>query len=326
MSHFLSTVTHRHFERIGSTNTELIHAIAGGTLDHSTHHLYTADHQTAGRGQHGRTWVSGADNVFLSLYVPLGKKAYQLHTLSGLLSLAVGLSLLDLPIIKTLNTARKKSALPPIGVKWANDIGYDAADGFKKLAGILIEPAFKKYDEKNTLAGVVIGVGLNVNHSPEIKDGLYQATCLKALIPNNDLSDFARPKMTAENETAFYHSINSSQTDASTLSAHALYTPMTNALLTAVMQCNSLFNPTALTDFITAFNHAHLLHNKQVQIFIQNNTTDIHTEGVCIGIGKTGELLLDNDGHTTPVFAGMAKRPNYPQSHDLTCSPFKENS
>lgn len=282
MSHFLTQVTHHHFNSIGSTNTELIRAITDSTHAHTTHHLYTADHQTAGRGQHGRVWVSGADNVFLSLYVPLGEQAYQLHTLSGLLSLAVGLSLLDLPIIKALNDQRNRTALPPIGVKWANDIGYDAADGFKKLAGILIEPVFKKYDEKNTLAGVVIGVGLNVNHSPEIKDGLYQATCLKEL------------------------------SDNLTLSAQALYIPMSNALLKAVQNCNELNHELALRKFMTEFNQAHLLQNKWVQIFIQNNTTDIHTEGVCVGIGKTGELLLDNDGHITPVFAGMAKRPNHP--------------
>lgn len=280
MSHFLTQVTHHHFNSIGSTNTELIRAITDSTHAHTAHHLYTADHQTAGRGQHGRVWVSGADNVFLSLYVPLGEQAYQLHTLSGLLSLAVGVSLVDLPIIKALNDQRNRTALPPIGVKWANDIGYDAADGFKKLAGILIEPVFKSLDKKNTLVGVVIGVGLNVNHAPVITDGLYQAAALADL--DKHLA----------------------------ITAHALYTPMTNALLTAVTRCNSLADPTALTDFITAFNHAHLLHGERVEIFIQNNTTDIHAEGVCVGIGKMGELLLDNNGHITPIFAGMAKRPN----------------
>lgn len=274
---FVTSTLHTHFDSTDSTNTQLIHAITDGAHSHITPHLYTASHQTAGRGQHGRTWVSGADNVFLSLYIPIGNGAYELNTLSGLLSLAVGYELANLPIIQNINTHRQTASLPPIGVKWANDVGFydDKAGFFKKLSGILIEPVFKKLD-KNTLVGVVIGVGLNVNNSPVIKDGLYQATCLK------ELSDV---KTTAQD----------------------LYIPMANAIFQAVEICNHCKKPMYLQNFIDKFNASHLLTDKLIHIFMQNNMTDIYAKGRCIGIGNQGELLLNDNGDIKPIFAGMAK-------------------
>lgn len=278
MPNFLTATLHTHFDITDSTNTQLIHAITNGTHPHTIPHLYTASHQTAGRGQHGRTWVSGADNVFLSLYVPMGQGAYELHTLSGLLSLVIGFHLVNMPIIQTINAHRQTNGLPPIGVKWANDMGfYDDKTGiFRKLAGILIEPVFKKLNDKNTLVGVVVGVGLNVNNSPMIKDGLYQAACL------NELSD-----------------INTYAQD--------LYIPMTNTILEAIQICNHCKKPIFLQNFIKKFNADHLLTNKLIHIFIQNNMTDIYAKGKCIGIGSAGELLLNDGGDIKPIFAGMAK-------------------
>lgn len=283
MPNFLTATPHTHFDTTDSTNTQLIHAITDGTHPRTTPHLYTADHQTVGRGQHGRTWVSGADNVFLSLYVPIGQGEFELHQLSGLLSLAVGYQLAQLKIIQTINQTRTENNLPPIGVKWANDVGFydDEVGFFKKLAGILIEPVFKKLD-KNTLVGVVIGVGLNVNNSPIIKDGLYQATCLKEL-----------------------SNINTTAQD--------LYIPMANAIFQAVQTCNACKNEIAIENhmnirqFIVSFNHHHLLQGKDIQIFIQNDMSNIYAQGRCVGIGGAGELLLNDNGDIKPIFAGMAK-------------------
>lgn len=281
MPNFLTPVTDAHFDVIDSTNTQLIHAVTSGMLLHHTHHLYTANHQTAGRGQHGRTWVSDVGNVFLSLYVPMGSRQFELNVLSGLLSLAVGHGLVNLPTIKTINEIRLHHHLPLIGVKWANDVGFYDDDSFvfKKLAGILIEPVFKKLEQpmnKSTLVGVVIGVGLNVNHSPIIKDGLYQAVCL------NELSDTA-------------------------ITPQALYAPMANQILQAIQVCNRCHDPIYLQSFLDDFNASHLLTDKHVHIFIQNNMVDIFTKGRCIGIGNQGELLLANNDHIRPIFAGMAK-------------------
>lgn len=279
MNQFLTSVLHSHFDETDSTNTQLINAITHGMHPHTIHHLYTASHQSAGRGQHGRSWISSADNVFLSLYAPLAWGEFSLHKLSGLLSLAVGFELANLPLIKKINHACTQNHHPPIGVKWANDVGfYDEDMGiFKKLAGILIEPVFKKLHNKSTLVGVVIGVGLNVSSSPLIKDGLYQATCLKDLDKNL------------------------------TINAKELYVPITNAILQAVQTCNHCTDGIYLQHFIDKFNANHILTNKFIHIFMQNNMTDIYAKGRCLGIGAHGELLLKHLDTITPIFAGMAQ-------------------
>lgn len=200
--------THRHITSSPSTNSELINHIKKGQLSANQVHVLTADTQTQGRGQNGRSWQSPMGNVYLSLFYP---KCHRLHPLdmpiSGLLSLCVGYSLSNLDIIKTLNNGLDT----PIGVKWANDIGFyqpidkktansehlhkEIVDGraslppaqtliqFRKLSGILIEPVMSK----GNLLGVVVGVGLNVKNAPKLckqtQEGMgYQSTSIAQLI------------------------------------------------------------------------------------------------------------------------------------------------
>lgn len=273
----MNKINHLHFDSTDSTNTQLINQISDNLLSADIPHLCTTDYQSQGRGQHGRIWESGANNVLLSLYVPINTK--YLHELSGLLSLSIGFELSQLTIIQKTNDYLANNNYPIIGVKWANDLGfYDSyLKLFKKLAGILIESVFKKTHNKNTLVGVVIGIGLNVGNSPVIKDGLYQATSLHSLYP--DLS----------------------------LSAKELYLPIVDSIFKAIHHCNHFKDSEYLKSFIDRFNTHHLLTQRQVQIFMQNNMTDIHQQGRCIGIGNHGELLLQYAENIIPVFAGMAK-------------------
>lgn len=282
MHSFLTPITQTHFERIGSTNSQLIDDIVRQKCSHTSPHLYTADHQTQGRGQHGRTWLGDVGNVYLSVYVAMGQGQFDLHALSGLMSLAVGFELAHLPVINQINTQRIHHALPPIGVKWANDIGfYDSqCSMFNKLAGILIEPVFKTLinNDKKSLVGVVIGVGLNVTHAPLIHDGLYKAVCLNDLDPSQN----------------------------SHANAKTLYAPITNAILKAVQRCNRCQDANHQKAFIDAFNKRHLLNHQTVCILSQHARTS-HQQGYCLGIGQEGELLLQNDHGIERVFAGMAQ-------------------
>lgn len=274
---------HHHFDCTDSTNSQLIADIAHGRLDCNHCHLYTASIQTAGRGQHGRSWVSDAGNVFLSLYIPIGQPntTIYLKQLSGILSLAVGFFLHQLPIIQSINIYRTNNRLSPIGVKWANDVGiYDQTlDTFLKLAGILIEPVFQKNNHQSQLVGVVTGIGLNVQHTPIITDGLYQATSLKDLIPSTD----------------------------SLPSLGDLYSQIVQAILQAVITCNALNKHKYLTKFIDHFNQSHILTNRWVQIFIQNDMTNIYTQGKCLCINEQGGLILQTQQGIQSIFAGMAQ-------------------
>ena len=111
----LSELNHRHVASSTSTNSELIAALQDGTLDAATVHVSTAETQSAGRGQHGRSWQSPRGNVYLSLYHPVHMPV------SGLLSLIIGLELAKMPVIQTVNGQLQAQGLTPIGVKWAND-------------------------------------------------------------------------------------------------------------------------------------------------------------------------------------------------------------
>jgi BirA family biotin operon repressor/biotin-[acetyl-CoA-carboxylase] ligase len=101
-----------------------------------------AEQQTAGRGRHGRQWVSPfAGNLYFSI-------RYQFDTapsnITGL-SLAVGVAIVDFLKKNHVNAA----------LKWPNDILVNG----RKLCGILLEMRGESHGPYE----VVIGVGLNLN-------------------------------------------------------------------------------------------------------------------------------------------------------------------
>jgi BirA family biotin operon repressor/biotin-[acetyl-CoA-carboxylase] ligase len=120
----------------GSTNADLLArapALTGPVL-------LIAEHQTAGRGRAGRSWLSSSGN---SLTFSLAWKfAAGPQALSGL-PLALGVAVAE--------TLGRLGA--PVRLKWPNDVLKDG----DKLAGILVETASA---ERGIWA--VIGIGLNL--------------------------------------------------------------------------------------------------------------------------------------------------------------------
>ncbi|MEL6470277.1 MAG: biotin--[acetyl-CoA-carboxylase] ligase [Cyanobacteria bacterium J06623_4] len=106
------------FDALPSTNTRLWEMLAAG---YSSGTVAIARRQTAGRGQHGRTWQSEPGGLYLSLALepdwPAGMSA-QLTCLS-----AWGIA-----------TAFNNLGIP-LRVKWPNDLFFNG----KKLGGILTE-------------------------------------------------------------------------------------------------------------------------------------------------------------------------------------------
>ena len=120
--------------------------------------IVITNEQTAGRGQHGNSWLSAANLnlTFSAIFFPLTFFAADSFYLNIISSLAVAETL------EQLLPSDKQ-----VTVKWPNDIYI----GNKKVSGILIE---------NTLRGdkinsVVMGIGINVNQA--VFD-LLQATSL----------------------------------------------------------------------------------------------------------------------------------------------------
>lgn len=112
-------------------------------------HVCLAEAQTAGRGRHGRTWVSplGA-SLYLSIYWSF-REGYQ--ALAGL-SLAIGVAV-----------ARALTDCGVVGcqLKWPNDVYLTG----RKLAGILIEVE----GQIGAACDTIIGIGLNIRLPDAVK-------------------------------------------------------------------------------------------------------------------------------------------------------------
>jgi BirA family transcriptional regulator, biotin operon repressor / biotin---[acetyl-CoA-carboxylase] ligase len=126
---------HRHFRRVGSTNTVAREMAEAGAPNGT---VITADEQKAGRGRQGRTWTAppGSALLFSAIVRPLDKR-------HPLLPLAVPLAVCE--------TAERLRPGIECKVKWPNDVHLEG----RKLAGILIEA--RPQEE-----WAVLGIGLNL--------------------------------------------------------------------------------------------------------------------------------------------------------------------
>jgi len=131
--------------RTGSTNADLLAVARAGRLDGPT--LLATGEQTAGRGRQGRVWADDAQSsVLCSLAWPDPRKRDP-----GPLSLAVGVWLAQ---------ALHRLGAAQVRLKWPNDLllpAADAAGGWRKLGGILVEMA-----DTPQARWAVIGFGLNL--------------------------------------------------------------------------------------------------------------------------------------------------------------------
>ncbi len=139
----------QHVHEIESTNAaalELLHAALtekvsdtvslGGTV-------IFADRQTAGRGQHGRTWISPIGGLYMSAI--LGDLIAPLRPLAALLT---GVAVAQ---------AIEAEGIQRVGLRWPNDVIIDD----KKVAGILCQGV-----ASGPQWFCMAGIGANVNMLP----------------------------------------------------------------------------------------------------------------------------------------------------------------
>ena len=133
-------------ETSGSTNADVAERFAAGEDEGL---VLVAEHQTAGRGRLGRTWVSPARSSLTVSFLLL-PRADVPPARWGWLPLATGLA---------AAAAARRVAGTEVALKWPNDVL--APDG-RKLGGILLERV-----ERPGAAAAVIGVGLNVSQAED---------------------------------------------------------------------------------------------------------------------------------------------------------------
>jgi len=137
------------FDTIDSTNTEALNQAKRGANEGL---CIVAREQTAGRGRHGRVWVSEKDaGLYFSLV------------------LRPKIEMQFLPLITLMTAAAVHDALETLykidcDIKWVNDIHVQS----KKICGILAETC-------ETIKGlaVVVGIGINLkssNFPPELSE------------------------------------------------------------------------------------------------------------------------------------------------------------
>lgn len=138
-------------DQIDSTNQRLM-ALAAGPLPSGS--VCLAEHQSAGRGRRGRTWVSPfAGGLCLSLLwrYPLGPGAL------GGVSLAAG---------AVVAGVLERCGVRGLGLKWPNDLLWQR----RKLGGLLLEVA----GETQGPSRLVVGLGLNLAMGAGRGEGIDQ--------------------------------------------------------------------------------------------------------------------------------------------------------
>jgi len=137
------------FDSIDSTNTEALNQAKQGADEGL---CIVAKRQTAGRGRHGRTWISEKD---AGLYFSLVLRPKIENKFLPLLTLMSAVAVYD--VLQELYKLKPD-------IKWANDVHIDE----KKICGILAEMT----ETKRGMV-VVVGIGINLkssNFPPELEE------------------------------------------------------------------------------------------------------------------------------------------------------------
>ena len=154
------------YRRVGST-MDVAHAL--GERGAASGTVVLADEQTAGRGRHGRAWLSARGRGIWLTVVERPSSPAALEVLS----LRVGLA-----------AARALDAFAPgpVRVKWPNDLFV----GRGKLAGILVEARWRG----DRVDWIAIGVGVNVATpagvpgAAGLRPGTSRLDVLASLVPH----------------------------------------------------------------------------------------------------------------------------------------------
>jgi len=142
------------YKSVNSTNDVAINIIKKRNIKTG---IVVAEKQRKGRGQRGKKWISYKGNIFVSIFFSIEKIDLTIKQLTK-----INVSL----IIKLISYYCKKK----VKLKLPNDILINKM----KICGILQEIV-----KKNGISYLIVGIGLNLVRSPNLKD--YPTTSLYKL-------------------------------------------------------------------------------------------------------------------------------------------------
>lgn len=154
------------FDKIESTNTEAINQARRGAVEGL---CILAREQTAGRGRHGRIWVSEKDaGLYFSLVL---RPKIEIRLLP----------LITLMTAVAVHNSIEKAFQIECDIKWVNDIHVQN----KKICGILAETV-----ETEKGLAVIVGIGINLkstNFPPELAESATSIETETGKTPNVEL-------------------------------------------------------------------------------------------------------------------------------------------
>lgn len=154
---------------IASTNTRALERAQSGDCGGF---VCMAEHQSAGRGRHGRRWVSPyGRNIYLSVVWQFSSGVAAL----GGLSLAVGVA---------IARALQANGVKGIELKWPNDVLWQQ----RKLAGILLEMTGDAAGRCQVVVGVGINVAMLADEAHEIDQGWVSLKDIAPDVSRNKLA------------------------------------------------------------------------------------------------------------------------------------------
>ena len=160
-----------HFYKIGSTNAAAMAAAAEGAPEGS---VFLAEEQTAGRGRGAHSWQSARS---AGIYCSVVLRPALPPSEALVLSLAAGLA-----VRAAIEHVDERVSAD---LKWPNDVLIAS----KKVCGILTE----MNTEVTRVRYLVVGIGINVNHSAFTKELEGEATSLRLATG----SEWSRVELTA---------------------------------------------------------------------------------------------------------------------------------
>jgi BirA family biotin operon repressor/biotin-[acetyl-CoA-carboxylase] ligase len=232
-----------YLQEIDSTNLEA--ARRTDELFHGS--VIVADAQTAGRGRRGRNWVSEpGENLYFSVLLKPDFKPEQA-------------SMLTLVMAQAVAEGIEEVCHTECQIKWPNDIVLHG----KKICGILTEMQVEIAKIKH----VIVGVGINVNQTRFVQEGLAYAGSLRGELG----ADVDRQKLLG-------------------------------AVLRRFSGLYNLFLKEGALEFMKAAYEQKLANRGNTVKVLDPNG---EYEGVALGINDKGELLVrKEDGIVEAVYAG----------------------